>query len=87
MSVHLNNHWWERWNQHNWLTYMIWYFVDSLINYRKYLRIGCKKNKSFARPVNWFTIESMHEIIKSFISINYISNIIKGWSIYNQYFV
>ena len=74
-------------NQQNWLKYIICYFVDSLIKDRKYLRIGCKKNKSLFRLIDWLMIKSKHDMIKIYVSLTHISNIIKGWSLYNQWII
>ena len=61
--------------------------MDGLIKGSNYLQIGCKNNKRLAQLIYWFTVKSMHEIIKGSIFINYLSNITKGLSIYNKYIV
>ena len=66
---------------------MVFYFIDMFINGRKYLQIGCKKNNSLVQSIDWLTTKIMHEIIKILISITYLSNMIKSWSLDYQYII
>ena len=63
---------------------MICYLVDSWVNNRKCLRIGCKNNNSLVLPIDLLEIKSLYYIIKYSASFSYLSNIIKGLSLDNQ---
>ena len=60
---------------------MIWYLTNSFINNNMYLQIVCRKNKSLFWPIDWLAIEIMQDIIKISVSITYLSNTVKGWSL------
>ena len=49
--------------------------------------MGCKNNNSLVRPIDWFNMASVRDIIERSVFITYLSNIIKDKSLENKYIV
>ena len=47
----------------------------------------CKNNNSLVRPIDWFNMASVRDIIERSVFITYLSNIIKDKSLENKYIV